>query len=371
MMMWNCRGLGKPLTVHNIKEINRSRSPEVLFLCETKNSSSFVTGQCHKLGFTNVSCVEPQGLAGGLVLAWREGVDIAVVKSVEFFIYFRWTNRRLQRECGVIAVHLHSEEGLRNQQYGTILNQLEGMEDPYMVIGDFNDIMAHDEKDGGRMKLVASIENFNNFINAAGLIDLGYEGSKFTWCNKQFGGNLIRERLDRCLVSMNLLELYSGAAIFHLNDQGSDHRPLLFESEVEQRRFKRRFRFQERWCDNEVVGQIVKDTWKESIEGSPMFRLYTKLKIVRHRLVEWQQQPGSNSLRQIQQLKQKIEEEKSKAQQADNFCIKVLEEELTEAYLSEERYWKEKAREQWLKYGDQNTKYFHSRAQMRNKHNRI
>jgi len=34
-----------------------------------------------------------------------------------------------------------------------------------MVIGNFNAIIAHHEKEGGRMKSASSMEAFNNFIS--------------------------------------------------------------------------------------------------------------------------------------------------------------------------------------------------------------
>ncbi|XP_015950801.1 uncharacterized protein LOC107475656 [Arachis duranensis] len=169
---------------------------------------------------------------------------------------------------------------------------------------DFNAITAYHEREGGRSKSTSSIEGFNNFLNMGGMVDLGFEGCRFTWSNRPYGGNLVRERLDWCLTTSNWCEAYPRSAVVHLNDQGSDHRPILLITEEEQRKIKRRFRFQERWCDEEEVGRIVREGWKDAVQGSPMFQLFTKLKRCRHHLVEWQWSKGSNSLQQINDLKQ-------------------------------------------------------------------
>ncbi|XP_015959424.1 uncharacterized protein LOC107483307 [Arachis duranensis] len=238
MLMWNCRGLGKTLTVHNIQGINRSHSPEVMFLCETKNNSSFVTRQCERLGFPNSFCVNPIGVAGGLVLAWRTEVQINVMESASFFIHFKVLDTSRNKFWNVIAVHLHSEENQRSGQFDRLLQILNLGEELFLVLGDFNAIIAHQEKEGGRPKATSSVEKFQNFLDGGNLSDLGYEGIKYTWNNRQFGDSFIRERLDRCLVSNHWRQDYPTTKILHLEDQGSDHRPILLESELQGRRPK-------------------------------------------------------------------------------------------------------------------------------------
>ncbi|PPD96677.1 hypothetical protein GOBAR_DD06313 [Gossypium barbadense] len=44
---------------------------------------------------------------------------------------------------------------------------------------------------------------------------------------------------------------------------------------------------------------------------------------------------------------------------------------LGQLYDEEERYWAQRARNQWLRKGDRNTRYFHVRASGRKKKNRI
>lgn len=48
-----------------------------------------------------------------------------------------------------------------------------------------------------------------------------------------------------------------------------------------------------------------------------------------------------------------------------------LRNELTTLLIKEERFWKQRAKVQWLKEGDQNTRFFHSMALARRKCNKI
>ena len=43
----------------------------------------------------------------------------------------------------------------------------------------------------------------------------------------------------------------------------------------------------------------------------------------------------------------------------------VLEEKLNMALSTEEKYWKQRARVDWLKYGDRNSRFFHAKATTR------
>lgn len=71
---------------------------------------------------------------------------------------------------------------------------------PSLVAGDFNYIVGSQEKMGGK-QFVDSIcsREFRNFIGDAGLIDLGYSGPRFTWCNNRQGTARVWEKIDCAL----------------------------------------------------------------------------------------------------------------------------------------------------------------------------
>ncbi|XP_072088175.1 uncharacterized protein [Arachis hypogaea] len=179
--MWNCRGLEKFLTVHNIKGMQSSHSPEVVFLCETKNQSSLIERQLKSVGLMEVCCVNPNGMTGGLALAWREGVKVKVNSSAEFYISFSIEDQERKITWEMLGVHLHSTDQLRDTQYEAFLEIIRQLGERYIVIGDFNAILSSDENEGGREKSFQSIQKFQNFMNHGCLVDMGYLGEKFTW----------------------------------------------------------------------------------------------------------------------------------------------------------------------------------------------
>lgn len=77
------------------------------------------------------------------------------------------------------------------------------LERPWLCYNDFNEIIRQDEKVGGARRPYNQMQLFKEVINECGFMDLGYEGSKYTWSRHFENGNSIWERLDRCLVTNN------------------------------------------------------------------------------------------------------------------------------------------------------------------------
>ena len=69
---------------------------------------------------------------------------------------------------------------------------------PWMLAGDFNDIISHHESLSSSPPNRRRMFAFNDLLNNCILLDLGYSGPKFMWTNKRDNG-LIMKSLDRAL----------------------------------------------------------------------------------------------------------------------------------------------------------------------------
>ncbi|GAA0151957.1 hypothetical protein LIER_10558 [Lithospermum erythrorhizon] len=61
------------------------------------------------------------------------------------------------------------------------------------------------------------------------MVDIGYTGFKYTWCNNFVSPNSIRARLDRALASQDWKDSFPEAQLFYLSTNTSDYLPLLLE----------------------------------------------------------------------------------------------------------------------------------------------
>ena len=81
LLAWNCRGLAQAESKRSLKAIVNKICPDLLFLSEVKISSNRVKSLLYSLGFYKLECVEPRGLKGGVILGWKNGVDVEIVMS--------------------------------------------------------------------------------------------------------------------------------------------------------------------------------------------------------------------------------------------------------------------------------------------------
>ena len=71
------------------------------------------------------------------------------------------------------------------------------------------------------------MQQFREVIDECGFMDLGFEGSKFTWSKHFENGVSIWERLNRCLVNNSWFMKFGGSRVYHLSCNSSDHIPIL------------------------------------------------------------------------------------------------------------------------------------------------
>lgn len=68
-----------------------------------------------------------------------------------------------------------------------------------MVIRDFNEVLFHNEKWGGKECSERQMASFREALEYCSLTDLGLRMNQFTWSNKHEDATFIKERLDRAV----------------------------------------------------------------------------------------------------------------------------------------------------------------------------
>lgn len=160
-------------------------------------------------------------------------------------------------------------------------------------MGDFNEIISEGEKEGGRARFRSLILNFQHTLEDCRLIDLGFVGNKYTWCNNHMDESWTRLRLDRGIATDSWRNLFSEAKIFNLLTVASDHIPIIislpwllchvlahFKSgprnvEDPNSPEKRIFRFENLWAKESGCKEIISKFWARkdrngSMGGSPV-----------------------------------------------------------------------------------------------------
>lgn len=116
------------------------------------------------LGYYDLHTVEPSGKSGGLALMWKEVVLIRVLQSDRRLIdtYICWQDKEFFLTC-IYGEPVQSERGElweRLIRIGSNRNQ------PWMMTGDFNELVDPSEKLGGPKRRDGTCKEFRNMLLA-------------------------------------------------------------------------------------------------------------------------------------------------------------------------------------------------------------
>ncbi|KAF4365142.1 hypothetical protein F8388_011072 [Cannabis sativa] len=257
-----------------------------------------------RLGFIGKLVVEKVGRSGGLCLFWSSNVNVVLKGYARSHIdvmvcshgdlWWRYTGFYGQPET-----HLRS-------QFWCLLERLaDGYSGPWFGGGDFNEIHFSYEKSGGSVRAQSLMDGFRNALAKCGLVDMGYEGAHFTWCNKHTSGSFL-PLLTRILRACE-----------------SRKRP----------KQKCRFHFEMAWANDSGCWEIIAKHWgpSETHEG-------------------------------IRKKKKELEVMDSNLNDSNWLSYKKMENELDVLLYKDEKYWFSRAKNSWLKLCDKNSAFFHQSA---------
>ena len=261
-----------------------------------------------------------------------------------------------------------NEDHTRRSLWGNICHEACNFKnDPWIFLGDFNNIRSPQEHKGQPCKWNQSMRDFEDCIQNSELIELRYSGLLYTWKN-----NNVARKLDRVLINEEWNVKFPHSEAEHLPPGVSDHCPSLVKLVTAASRRKSSFKFFNFLADREDFIPTVIQVWNESIQGTLQFQVSPKLKRLKSIFKEKCKEIGDISMTS-KEAKSALENcQRELDQDPSNIRLRQKEKQLLANYLRaaqvEEGFYKQKARVQWLKEGDQNTSYFFKA--MNNRRNR-
>lgn len=292
---WNCQGLGNPLTVQNLVNLCIHHRPNLICLSETKAKSKKILKLNRKLGYQYVKYIESEGISGGMCILWDDSLDVNLVEVSQDFIDGVIKEANGQRVWRFTFVYGNPDFDSRQGKWQRLIASCVNMNLPRLCFGDFNDILSHSEKEGDRLKEARKIRGFKHCVDSFSFVELESKGCFYTWANNRFSGKLVKEKLDRVFSNPAWLLLHPNVSVIALPPIGSDHSPLLINTEVCPERGLKPFRL-----DDVDFPRVVGDAWKVNYDGSFMLIFHNKLCHCKSKLLLWSRskfQNGATSLK--------------------------------------------------------------------------
>ncbi|XP_043710063.1 uncharacterized protein LOC122658959 [Telopea speciosissima] len=371
VLSWNCQGLGNPRAVRTLKHVSKSETPDMMFLIETKSNGERLWTLKRRMKYHEVYAINAVGASGGLALFWHQNIKVKIMFA----------------DARVIDCEVSSEQGnkffltcvygdpVKSQRQG-IWNRIAsfGMNkvDQWLCIGDFNSFLSWHEKVGGVKPGSQDMNQLREFLNNCNLMDIGAKGPVFTWNNKRSGSANIRIKLNRALANLAWRMKFENAITFVRPTIGSDHNPLLVDTNGGKSSGSRPFHFEAMWIRHPRCKQVISSSWTLSPSNPNDHFWIQKTGNCREALRKWNYEDFDHVQARIKELKQHLEIIQSlwptaHCQDRENAILSELEEMPTR----EEILWHQKARMDWINWGDSNFAFFHASTIQRRHHNRI
>ncbi|KAJ9539213.1 hypothetical protein OSB04_031946 [Centaurea solstitialis] len=205
--------------------------------------------------------------------------------------------------------------------------------------------------------------NFAAFVEDVELFDIRFMGIHHTWCQKPKEETGLRRKLDRILANTSFTSVFQDCTARFLPRGLSDHSPGVasFKGDICKRNFG--FKFDNFLVTNAQFLNIVKSCWSTDVGGTFMFKVTSKLKLLKTPLRKLPSLYG-NLTENTQSLKHELDTVQL-AMDLDP-SNDVIREDLEHVWVAyEQACWndmsasRQRAKVKWLMEGDANTKYFH------------
>ncbi|KAJ6303954.1 hypothetical protein OIU77_017769 [Salix suchowensis] len=135
-----------------------------------------------------------------------------------------------------------------------------------------------------------------------------YRGIKYTWTNGQDEGGLIMKKLDWIISNVVFARKWPDAQAQFMPKTMSDHSPMLLHIKHAHYQPSRCFKFLNLWAEREDFLPHIASIWQGLVNGSPMFRLSTKLQWAKTNLQNWHKYHRTHIANRVQRAKKKWED---------------------------------------------------------------
>jgi len=160
VLSWNCRGLGNPRAVRSLCFLVKEKRPDLVFLMETKlNKKRDESIRC-KLGFDQCFVVECIGKSGGLMLLWRNQNGVEIQNYSQSHINAVVRCKHDDSPWKLTGFYGNPDTARRNESWALLWHLSTLQPNPWMCVGDFNEITSASEKSSRTLRPSSQMAEF-------------------------------------------------------------------------------------------------------------------------------------------------------------------------------------------------------------------
>ncbi|BFG25073.1 hypothetical protein CerSpe_113470 [Prunus speciosa] len=149
ILCWNARGAACTKFRYTMMKLIHVHRVDILFVCEPRIGGAKALDVVKSLGFSCFEVVDPIGYSGGLWLLWDDNkVSVEVIGTIDQTIStsIAWPG---QNPWLFTAIYAKPCSSKREKLWDYLNFVSECHQWPWILVGDFNDMLNYDDKLGG------------------------------------------------------------------------------------------------------------------------------------------------------------------------------------------------------------------------------
>ncbi|XP_071913985.1 uncharacterized protein [Coffea arabica] len=245
--------------------------------------------------------------------------------------------------------------GLRNDKEALL---------PWFIVGNFNVITREEEKKVGVPFRPGEGVELLSFMSIVGVVDMGFSGSNFMWCNNRQGRAGIWKHLDRLLSDRSAVEMDINFRVQYLIRAPSNHALLLLSTVTRLVNCPKPFRFLNCSTMHESLLEVVRLNWHVEFVGDPLYVLAAKLCRVKKALKAWSRESFGDIFEKVKTAEEEVAQAEicfnKDPSELHQICLNEKRALLTHAQVNEDLFWRQKIRAVWLTGRDKIIRCFHA-----------
>lgn len=179
-----------------------------------------------RVGYSKLAAIEARGHSGGLWILTQFGSNISfsIIDISPYAVTFKLSLGGRSWVC--IGLYARPISANRPAIWNYFCNLNSSISAPWLIIGDFNEIVFPCEQKGGTF-LQSKVDVLLRMMDDCDFLDLLAVGGHFTWTHNCWGHRKISKKLDRGIGNITWRDSFPESFVEILCRLHSDHNPIL------------------------------------------------------------------------------------------------------------------------------------------------
>lgn len=177
---WNICGCKSKNTLEKVKLFCNVNSLSIVMLCETKSVLlPLPSPACLRMtGFTYFECIPTQGLSCGIWLLWKDDVfnpfNLHILTIASCLIVCKLSLLNFENSLVILFIYASANPIEKFKFWDDVSKYVNSISDPFIIMGDFNELSSKEDKMGGAPFKYSRITHFNNILSSTNCLEIEF-----------------------------------------------------------------------------------------------------------------------------------------------------------------------------------------------------